>query len=108
MDLIPPEAIEAMAKGFTYGANKYSDNNWKLCERDRRDRIYAALQRHLIAVRRGEKYDPESHLSHLTHAITGLSMLLFWEVRDEEESGQTARDRSPRRRPRMQSPTPPL
>jgi hypothetical protein len=57
-DLIPPYPMEQIAKLFTYGAKKYSPNNWKKgmpwseCE--------AALKRHLAAYDANEDYDYDS------------------------------------------------
>jgi hypothetical protein len=31
-DLIPPQALKALAEVLTFGANKYADNNWQLCD----------------------------------------------------------------------------
>lgn len=74
--LIPPQATKAIAEVLTYGAKKYKPNNWQLGEPDR---YIDALYRHLEAWRAGEKLDPESGLSHLAHAITNISFLIFFE-----------------------------
>lgn len=74
--LIPPQATKAIAQVLTYGAKKYKPNNWQLGEPDR---YVDALYRHLEAWRAGEKLDPESGLSHLAHAITNISFLIFFE-----------------------------
>jgi hypothetical protein len=73
-DLIPVEVIEELAKVLTHGASKYTANSWKRVEIDR---YYAALWRHLMAWRKGEKVDSDSGLSHLGHAIANLSFLLY-------------------------------
>ena len=78
-DLIPLEALEGLADILTFGAQKYSENNWKDVERAE-DRYYAALLRHLFASRKGEKSDPESGKSHLHHAITNLAFLIWKEA----------------------------
>ena len=59
IDLIPPEAIEGMAKGFTVGLVKYEERNWEMGEGLEWGRVYAALQRHLNAWWRKEEYDEE-------------------------------------------------
>lgn len=74
--LIPPQATKAIAEVLTYGAKKYKPNNWQLGEPDR---YVDALYRHLEAWRAGEKLDPESGLSHLAHAITNISFLLYFD-----------------------------
>lgn len=54
-DLVPPYALEQIAKIFTFGAKKYSAHNWKKgmpwseCE--------ASLRRHLQAYSSGEDFD---------------------------------------------------
>jgi len=78
--LIPPEATRALAEVLTYGAKKYKPNNWK--EVDDTSRYTDALYRHLEAWRAGEANDPESGLSHLAHALTNVSFLLYFENKD--------------------------
>lgn len=73
--LIPPIAMRELAKVLTYGAKKYKPNNWQKV--DDLERYVDALYRHLEAWRSGETNDPESGLSHLSHAITNISFLLY-------------------------------
>ena len=79
MDLLPFEALEAVAEVLTFGAKKYSDNNWQLVE-DADKRYLAAMLRHLIACKKGEMIDSESGLSHLAHAATNMLFLLWFEI----------------------------
>lgn len=79
LDLIPPEALFAMAEVLGFGANKYGDRNWELGIDP--DRLYAALQRHLWAWWGGEEEDEESLLPHLWHALAGISMLITLQQR---------------------------
>lgn len=74
--LIPPEATKALAEVLTYGAKKYKPNNWKNGEPDR---YVDALYRHLEAWRAGESHDDESGLPHLSHALTNVAFLLWFE-----------------------------
>jgi len=86
LDLIPPEAIRALGEALTYGADKYGDRNWE--QGISEDRLYAALQRHLLAWREGEAKDKESGLSSLAHALCNLAMLVTFErraARDDRE-----------------------
>ena len=69
-DLLPPAVLKEVADVLTYGANKYSPNNWMKCESP--SRYYSAAYRHIEAHRSGEKKDPESNLNHLAHAICCL------------------------------------
>jgi len=80
LDLIPPEAIRALGEVLTYGANKYDDRNWGKGISE--DRLYAALQRHLLAWREGKAKDKESGLSSLAHALCNLAMLVAFERRN--------------------------
>lgn len=73
-NLIPPSSTKALAKVLTYGANKYSPNNWRKV--DNIDRYIDALYRHLEAWRSGEECDPESGFTHLEHAITNVAFLI--------------------------------
>lgn len=68
-DLFPPDSLEGVTKVLTYGANKYSDNNWKHVESER---YMAACFRHIQAYRKGEELDNESGIHHLFHAISCL------------------------------------
>jgi len=77
MDLIPPEAVTALAEVLAYGAKKYGDRNWE--KGIRYSRVFAAVQRHLWAWWRGEDVDEESKLGHLQHALCGLAFLVTYE-----------------------------
>lgn len=74
-ELIPPEAVMAMARAFSYGARKYSEGNWAQERGMHWSRLYGATQRHLIAWWGGDDWDPESELHHLDHALACLAML---------------------------------
>jgi hypothetical protein len=72
-DLIPIAAIEELAKVLTYGEKKYEANTWQEIEKDR---IYAAMLRHIVAWRKGEILDAESKLPHLAHVLANVVFLL--------------------------------
>lgn len=77
--LLPPYALEEVAKVLTFGANKYDRENWrKIDELDRR--YFDAAQRHIWALKRDEGIDPESGLHHIAHAITCLLFILESEL----------------------------
>jgi hypothetical protein len=78
MDLLDLQFIEDVAKVLTFGANKYSDNNWINVPNAQR-RYVAALLRHICAYERGEEYDAETKVSHLAHAGCCLMFLAFFE-----------------------------
>jgi hypothetical protein len=87
-NLIPIECIEDLAKILTMGSEKYADNSWQQVENGE-ERYFAALMRHLVASRKGDKIDEESGLSHLAHAMCNVVFLLWLEknkVNDEKKA----------------------
>ncbi len=78
ISLVPPECIEEIAKCFGYGAEKYGPYNWRHdVDKTSYSRTYSSIQRHLGAYWRGEDLDPESGLSHLSHAATQIFILMI-------------------------------
>lgn len=67
-NLLPPNAIDSMAKVMTFGANKYAPNSWQNVDNGL-ERYRAALLRHTFAIQRGEHIDPESKLPHSAHIM---------------------------------------
>jgi len=61
-----PNFLEGIAKVLTFGANKYAADSWKGVP-EGYERYRDALYRHLNAIERGEKIDPESGLPHWHH-----------------------------------------
>lgn len=82
MDLIPPEAVEALAQVLTFGAKKYADRNWE--KGIKWGRVFGAAMRHLWAWWRGDSLDKETGYSHLWHALTCIAFLLTYEARKME------------------------
>ena len=82
VELIPPEIIEEIGYVLAFGADKYGEHNWR--KGLKWTRIYASVLRHLLAWAKGEKYDKESGLPHLNHAITNLIFLREYEERHKE------------------------
>jgi len=72
--LIPPIAEMEMVKVLTFGAEKYSVNNWKNV--DDLSRYVDAALRHISAYRLGEQKDNETGLHHLSHAMCCLSFIV--------------------------------
>jgi len=84
--LIPPSALEDVVKVLTFGAEKYDRHNWKKLD-NLEDRYFAAAQRHLWAVMRGETHDPESGEHHYAHALCCIMYLLeFYSLQNTENS----------------------
>lgn len=79
MDLIPPDAMFALADILTFGASKYEDRNWE--KGMKWGRVYGALQRHLNAWWGREGTDPETGKSHLWHALCCIVFLVSYEIR---------------------------
>lgn len=77
-DLIPPEFITALAEVFTFGAKKYTPNNWKGFTPEQQEEIKGSLLRHIYAYLEGEENDPESGLSHLAHAGCNLAFMIYF------------------------------
>ena len=75
MGAVPPNAVLAVAKVLTFGAEKYGRNNWRQVESAETRYMDAAL-RHINAYQRGEAADPESGESHLAHAVCSLMFML--------------------------------
>lgn len=74
MDLLPPKAMEEIAKVFTYGSHKYGDNNyrkgmeWSKC--------LASMKRHILDFEKGIDFDSESGCRSLACAATNAIFLL--------------------------------
>lgn len=75
MGAVPPNALLAVAKVLTFGAEKYGRDNWRQVESAETRYLDAAL-RHINAYQRGESVDPESGESHLAHAVCSLMFML--------------------------------
>lgn len=72
------------------GAVKYRAKNWRVY--GVRSSVYVnAAFRHIAAWLEGEDDDPESGVSHLSHAVCGLMIL-----RDAQMEGKMIDDRAPR------------
>lgn len=79
-DLLDPRSMEEFVKVLTFGAMKYSPDNWRLVEPER---YTAALGRHINAWRRGEAKDNETGIHHLAHAMCNIMFLLAKELENE-------------------------
>ena len=76
-DLLPWDAIEKVVEIMTYGAKKYSPNNW---QKVLKPRYEAALMRHFVAEWKGEDNDIESELLHLAHMACNAIFLLWKKI----------------------------
>lgn len=79
-DLVPMKALNEVVKVLTFGAKKYSENNWKLVSNGR-ERYYAAALRHLRDAQENyEARDKESGLLHLAHAACCILFLIWFVI----------------------------
>ena len=62
-DLLPPEALYALAEHYGKGAEKYSERNWELGTDW--NVPFASMMRHAIAWQAGEDHDPENGTHHM-------------------------------------------
>jgi hypothetical protein len=74
--LIPTEFLAEVARVYSYGAEKYSRDNW--LSGYPWSWSYDALQRHIIAFWSGQETDPESGRHHLAHAAFHLASLFTY------------------------------
>lgn len=74
IDLVDKELIIEVAKILGYGAEKYEAHNWRTGLP--LTRYYSAAMRHLMAWNDGEDVDPESGLSHISHAACNMMFIL--------------------------------
>ena len=103
MHLLPPKAINEVAKVLTFGAQKYDEENWRKLD-NLQSRYTSGALRHIFAHIDSETLDPESGLSHLAHAICCLLFKLEIELenakieeerpRETDTAEHTARDQS--------------
>ena len=82
--LLPPKSLVEIGKVLTHGAEKYGPENWRKVD-DLQNRYTSAALRHIVAHMEGEKYDEETDLSHLAHAMCCLLFKLEDELIEESE-----------------------
>jgi hypothetical protein len=82
-DLLPLEPIAETVRVLTKGAKKYGANNWKDVE-NLQERYFAALLRHVVAWRQGQRNDSETGLHHLSHAMCCLLFIMWKEKHDTD------------------------
>ena len=84
-DLLDVDFEDEMAKVLTEGAKKYSPNSWKTVE-DAKNRYYAALRRHVAAIRRGEFRNLEDgDVSHFAQIAINAMFLYVLETKMEDK-----------------------
>ena len=81
--LISPFFTEEVAKTLTLGAERYGKHNFLNATPEEKERFVNALERHLLAFRKGERRD-EDDLHHLA-AVATNAMMLFEIERNEKK-----------------------
>jgi hypothetical protein len=79
MSLVPLECLESVIRVLEFGAEEYSVDNWKTVP-GARDRYYDAVHRHMNEWRKGVLIDPKSGEPHLSHAISSLLFLDWFDI----------------------------
>lgn len=79
--LFPWDAASKIVEVLAFGAKKYAPRGWE--QGIEYSRVFAALQRHMIAWWNREDNDPETGLSHLAHAGCCILFLLAFSVRGQ-------------------------
>lgn len=82
-DLLDYNFIKEGTEVLTFGATEYGPNSWKSVTNGS-ERYFAALMRHIVAWRQGEKVDPQTGKSHLAHALCNLMFLFGFEKNSEK------------------------
>ena len=90
MSSIPPRVLAEVANAMTEGAVKYGYFNYRGITTSG-SMYYDAAMRHLMQWFEGEDIDPDSGISHVTKAISGLIVL-----RDSMMNGTWHDDRPPK------------
>lgn len=78
-DLMPGDALDAIAHVYTVGAAKYADRNWELGMDW--GRVFGSLMRHSWKFWRGETYDEETGCHHMAMAAWNAIALLTYSLR---------------------------
>lgn len=91
--LIPFDALRCVAKVFTDGARKHSDNGWKHV--DNPIRMYAdALMRHVDDYMEGRRIDDDSGSPVMAH-VAANALILLWHGLNSADWETTSEDRDP-------------
>jgi hypothetical protein len=74
-DLLPPLALEEVARVLEFGARKYDPDNWRKVKGWRWRYVRAGIG-HAFAHLSGRKLDKQSGLPHLAHAVCCFLFIL--------------------------------
>lgn len=87
-DLLPWDALWAVATVFGFGAKKYAERNWERGYKWSASK--GALDRHLALYWAGQDRDEESGLLHLAHVAWQALVLLAFQLRGVGEDDRPA------------------
>lgn len=75
LHLVPPALVLWVSKVFRFSLTKYGPYNWR--EKRVRVTVYLdAIERHLLAMKDGRDYDPETGFPHAAHIAASCAILL--------------------------------
>lgn len=81
-NLLPLSVLSGVAQVLTFGAKKYSPNNWKKVEPKK---YYSAMIRHLESLANGEENDDESKLHHAYHFCCNAIFITWFLIKKDKE-----------------------
>ena len=88
LNLLPPYAIESIARVREFGNSKYN-SAWGWLETVTASELIEATKRHLLQLDKGVLRDDESGLLHLEHAACSLMMALELSKRATQNNPQS-------------------
>ena len=74
--LVPGSLTRAAGRALMFGAVKYNANQWRRGLKF--SEVLSALERHVLAVKDGEMYAPDSGLLHFDHVGANLAFLTHY------------------------------
>lgn len=80
--LVDFKSLIPFVRVLEFGANKYSDDNWK--KGLERKEILESAFRHIVELMDGENNDEESGLHHAGHVIANMMFLLYQDIRSTD------------------------
>jgi len=90
MHLVPLSVVAEIAKVMHAGNQTHPNrvpDDWKTMP-DFRNRLFSAALRHLAESQYGAAADPETGLSHISHALPNLAMLVWHEQNPQQRGAQ--------------------
>lgn len=90
--LVPWDSVEEIVKVLEFGKIKYAAWNWSSNGGFKYMRVFNSTMRHLLAWARGEDKDPESGLSHLSHAACNLLFIIYFVKHKDKYSSNDDRN----------------